>query len=140
MQYDIINHSHHAVHYIPLTYFITASLYLLTPFTSSPSHFWQPPTCFLCIYELGQFFVLFLFCDHLFRYYLCVNKSYMFGSKAGHSWEYYWNHFVQSPCLQRRKLRFLEGKFPEDRNSDLMIVNLTLFSSHRSVFLVIKAK
>lgn len=37
--YNIVNYSHHAIQYNPMTYFffITASLYLLTPFIQSPS-------------------------------------------------------------------------------------------------------
>ena len=36
MQYIIVNYGHHDVHYIPLTYFITGSLYLLTPSPCQP--------------------------------------------------------------------------------------------------------
>lgn len=33
MQNCIVKYSHHVVHYIPMTYFVTGNLYLLTPFT-----------------------------------------------------------------------------------------------------------
>ena len=37
MQYSIINYSHHPVHHIHVTYFITESLHFLTPLTHSPT-------------------------------------------------------------------------------------------------------
>ena len=63
---DIVNYSHHAVHYIPwLTYFITRSSYLLTPFIqcAHPTPYLcpgQPPVCFLYLWEC------FCFIDYTF--------------------------------------------------------------------------
>ena len=37
MQYSVPNYSHHAVHYLLMTYFVTGSLNLLTPFTHLPT-------------------------------------------------------------------------------------------------------
>ena len=63
---DIVNYSHHAVHYIPwLTYFITRSSYLLTPFIqcAHPTPYLcpgQPLVCFLYLWEC------FCFIDYTF--------------------------------------------------------------------------
>ena len=61
IQYSIINCGHHAVHYIPLTYFVTRSLYFLSlPLPISPNLcLWQPPTCsmYLCIQVFLSFYL-----------------------------------------------------------------------------------
>lgn len=44
MHYSIINDSLHAVHYMPMTYFIIGSLHLLTP---SPISLTHPPKLYL---------------------------------------------------------------------------------------------
>lgn len=50
----VINCSFHAVHHIPHDiYFVTRSLYLLTPFSHFAYPLWHPSTSFLFIYEPG---------------------------------------------------------------------------------------
>ena len=64
MQFSVINYSHHAVHYFPMTYlFYNWKCALLTPFTHFPYHPPPPPSSVssnhqsvLCIYELYFFF------------------------------------------------------------------------------------